>query len=111
MMKTNKFINKILAVGLLFGSMGLASCEDFLTLSPSNMITEDDFWKSKTDVDNVRAAAYRQMASDAVTSRILYWGELRSDNLALNDMTKTGIQHLQQGILVPTEGIFDWSSF
>ena len=33
-MKTNKFINKILAVGLLFGSMGLASCEDFLTLSP-----------------------------------------------------------------------------
>lgn len=110
-MKTNKFINKILAVGLLFGSMGLASCEDFLTLSPSNMITEDDFWKSKTDVDNVRAAAYRQMASDAVTSRILYWGELRSDNLALNDMTKTGIQHLQQGILVPTEGIFDWSSF
>lgn len=111
MMKTNKFINKILAVGLLFGSMGLASCEDFLTLSPSNMITEDDFWKSKTDVDNVRAAAYRQMASDAVTSRILYWGELRSDNLALNDMTKTGIQHLQQGILVPTEDIFDWSSF
>ena len=110
-MKTNKFINKILAVGLLFCSMGLASCEDFLTLSPSNMITEDDFWKSKTDVDNVRAAAYRQMASDAVTSRILYWGELRSDNLALNDMTKTGIQHLQQGILVPTEDIFDWSSF
>ena len=110
-MKTNKFINKILAVGLLFGSMGLASCDDFLTLSPSNMITEDDFWKSKTDVDNVRAAAYRQMASDAVTSRILYWGELRSDNLSLNDMTNTGIQHLQQGILMPTEGIFDWASF
>lgn len=111
MMKANKFFNKILAVGLLSGSMGLASCEDFLTVSPSNMITEDDFWKTKTDVDNVRAAAYRQMATANVTSRILYWGELRSDNLTLNDMTNTGIQHLQQGILMPTQSIFDWSSF
>lgn len=111
MMKTKKYLNKILAAGLLFGGMGLTSCDDFLTVVPSNVITEDDFWKSKTDLDNVRAAAYRQLESSDVTSRILYWGEIRSDNLSLNDMTQTGIQHVQQGILTPTEGIFDWASF
>lgn len=110
-MKNMKFYNRLfLVVGLLFG-MGMTSCEDYLTVLPTNSITEDDFWKDKNDLDNVRSAAYKKMTDADVTSRILIWGELRSDNLSLNDMTQTNIQHLQQAILQPTEDMFNWAPF
>ncbi|MDY6113890.1 MAG: RagB/SusD family nutrient uptake outer membrane protein [Alloprevotella sp.] len=110
-MKRIKISNKIIAAGLCLAGFCATSCEDFLTVSPADRITEEDFWKSKSDLDNVRAAAYRQMASSAVTSRIIYWGELRSDNVTLNDQSQQSIQNLQQGILMPTEGMFSWSAF
>ncbi len=108
-MRTNKFINKILIGGLLVSAMGISSCEDYLTVLPTDRITEEDFWKSKSDLDNVRAAAYRQLESDAVIERFVYWGELRSDNFTFNDMTNQDVQYVQKGILMPTNGKFDWS--
>ena len=80
-------------------SLGLASCEDYLTVLPTDKITEQDFWKDKNDLNNVRASAYRQFATQAVTDRIVQWGELRSDNLTLNDMSRTNIQILQKRFL------------
>ncbi len=100
-----------LAIGLLLLGMSFTSCEDYLTVLPTNSITEPDFWQDKNDLDNVRAAAYKKMTDADLTSKILIWGELRSDNLALNDMTQENIQHLQQAILQPTEGMFDWAPF
>ena len=54
-------------------SLGLASCEDYLTVLPTDKITEQDFWKDKNDLNNVRASAYRQFATQAVTDRIVHW--------------------------------------
>lgn len=109
-MRTNKYLNKVLTVGAFCtGLWVMSSCEDFLTVLPTDTITEEDFWNTSTDLDNVRAAAYRQMAN--TTSRIIYWGELRSDNLTLNDMTQNEIRNVQQGILMPTNSMFDWSTF
>ena len=111
-MKTNKIYSKFLLAGsLLMGGMALTSCEDFLTVLPTNQITEDDFWNDKNDLDNVRAGAYRQLTISDVTKRILYWGELRSDNFAQNDMTQTDITYLQTAILQPTQGMFKWGHF
>ena len=111
-MKTNKIYSKFLLAGsLLMGGMALTSCEDFLTVLPTNQITEDDFWNDKNDLDNVRAGAYRQLTISDVTKRILYWGELRSDNFAQNDMTQTDITYLQTAILQPTQGMFKWGQF
>ena len=83
--------------------------DDYLTVLPSNSVIEDDFWKEQGDVDQARAAAYAQLTG--LTDKILLWGEVRSDNLSLNDMTQQGISRLQQGILMPTEGMFDWAGF
>lgn len=87
------------------------SCEDYLTIYPTDKIVEADFWKDKNDVDNMRAAVYYQMASAGVTERILTWGEFRSDNMLLTDMSKTDYLYLQDAILMPTNGSFDWSPF
>jgi len=110
-MKTHNYINKVFMASLLCAGVGLTSCEDFLTVLPSNKITEEDFWKNETDLDGVRAGVYRQMTYSSTTGRILYWGELRADNTSLYDMTQQDIQHLQQGILMPTDEMFDWTTF
>lgn len=109
-MKSKKIYSKLLVAGsLLVGGLGIASCDDYLTVLPSNSVIEDDFWKEQGDVDQARAAAYAQLTG--LTDKILLWGEVRSDNLSLNDMTQQGISRLQQGILMPTEGMFDWAGF
>lgn len=110
-MRTSKYKNKILIAGLLCLGMGMSSCEDYLTVLPADRITEDDFWKSENDLQNVRAAAYRQMATTDVTSRIVYWGELRSDLVELYNMQQQSILLLKDAKLMPTDGMFDWSSY
>lgn len=90
---------------------GITSCEDFLTVLPSDQITEDDFWKTKNDLNNARAGAYLHMVKTGSLEKVLIWGEIRSDNLSLNKMDNTSIMYLQDGILRPTESMFDWGNF
>lgn len=88
---------------------GLTSCEDFLTIYPTGSITKEDYWNTSNDVHNVRAAAYNQMTG--VTNKILIWGEFRSDDVTLNKMEKTEFLRLQEAVLQPDAGMFDWSGF
>ena len=110
-MKSNKNLNKFLVASALLLGTGLTSCEDYLTVLPSDRITEDDFWKNSSDLNNVRSAAYKQMTTAEVTNRIVYWGELRSDNVAQNDMNQSKIELLRKGVLHPTDNMFDWAAF
>ncbi len=107
-MKRNIF-NKCLVAGAFLFLGGLTACEDFLTVLPTGQITEEDFWQDKADLDNARAGAYKQATSTPVLEKVLIWGELRSDNLTLNKMDNTSLLYLQEGILRPTEGMFNWA--
>lgn len=111
-MKSKKIYTKLLLAGsLVLMSGSLASCDDFLTVLPTNQLPEESFWQDKADLEGVRAGAYAQLAGGSVTNRILYWGEIRSDNLEQNDMKQTGITYVKDGVLQPTNSIFDWGSF
>ena len=59
----------------------LVSCSDFLEITPRNMVTEDNFWNEKADIDQSVAGVYTQMQSDNFISRCIVWGEVRSDNI------------------------------
>lgn len=96
---------------MLLSGSALTSCDDFLTLYPTNQLPEENFWQDKADLENVRAAAYQQLGQSDLTNRILIWGELRSDNLALNNMSNTDISYLQSAILQPSNSMFDWAGF
>ncbi|RRD80567.1 RagB/SusD family nutrient uptake outer membrane protein [Alloprevotella sp. OH1205_COT-284] len=102
------FINKLLIPVAAIVMGGFVSCEDFLTLYPTDSITKEEFWNTSNDVNNVRAAAYYQLTEN--TGKILTWGEFRSDNVTLNDMKQTKYRYLQEAVLQPTENMFDWSS-
>ena len=89
-MKSKKLYTKLLlAGGLLLFSGSLTSCNDFLTLLPTDQLPEENFWQDKADLDGVRAGAYDQLANATQTGKILQWGELRSDNLTLNTVSNT----------------------
>ncbi|MBR4553804.1 MAG: RagB/SusD family nutrient uptake outer membrane protein [Bacteroidaceae bacterium] len=96
------FLSGILAAGTLF-----TACDDFLTVLPEDFTTEEHFWESEEDLLNVRAGAYRQLAS--LGDAFIYWGELRADNLKLNKLDNNELLFLQQAILRPTNNNFDWS--
>ena len=102
-------INKFLLGAAVVAMGGLSSCEDFLTITPTNSITKEDYWNTRSDVDNVRAAAYYQMTQ--LEDKILIWGEFRSDNVTLNKMDQTAYLRLKEAVLQPTQGMFDWSGF
>lgn len=110
-MKKNKLHIGLLLAGCTLLPGVFTSCEDFLTLYPTDKISEEDFWEDKNDLDNVRAAVYRQMVSGDILQRVLTWGEFRSDNLTLNKMDQTAYVRLQDAILMPTESMFDWGPF
>lgn len=111
-MKRKNILNTLLAFGsALFLTGALQSCDDYLTIYPTDQITEEEFWQDKNDVENVRAAAYQQLTKAGQTAKILQWGEFRSDNLTLYTMSNTSIMHMQNAVLMPTESMFDWSGF
>lgn len=111
-MKKKSLYTLLLSAGTFLSAGLFSSCEDFLTIYPTDKISEEDFWKDKNDLENVRSAVYKQMVNSGnVTSKILVWGECRSDNFTLNKMDETAYLHLTSAILMPTESMFDWAPF
>lgn len=111
-MKSKKLYTTLLLAGSMFVLSGsLTSCDDFLTLLPTDQLPEENFWQDKSDLDGVRAGAYDQLAQSSQTTKILQWGELRSDNLQLNNVSNTSVDNLQNAVLQPSESMFDWSGF
>lgn len=105
-MKRKTFNKYLLGTALaLVGT--LSSCEDYLTIYPTNAVIKEDFWNTSADVYDVRAAAYYEMTQ--ATDKLLTWGELRSDNVVVNNTSKTEYVYLKDGILQPTQGMFNWA--
>lgn len=106
----NKIFKQLLVAGavVVLGG-GMTSCEDYLTLYPTTSITEEEFWNTRNDVNNVRASAYYQLTQ--CTGKILAWGEFRSDNVELSDMSKANYRYMQEAVLQPSENLYDWSAF
>ena len=105
-------MNKLLIRGSLLCSVLFTACDDFLTVYPTTQITEEEFWQDKNDFNNARAGAYMQLVSASVTNKILYWGEVRSDNVRLNQMSNTSVLYTQQAILRPSDNDkYEWADF
>ena len=76
-----KYILMILA-GLL-----TTSCLDTVIL-PDNKTVDEDYWKTKSDVQAMVTNAYKSMIDADVVTRLIVWGDMRSDELL---PTSTGI--------------------
>lgn len=78
-MKISDSIKKVL---LLVGLSPLwGACSDFLVVEPQNIITIEQFWNEEQDITNSIAGCYSAMQSYGMISRMMIWGEFRSENV------------------------------
>jgi len=76
-----RILNRRLAViGYCLLAFGMVSCVDTVIL-PDDKTVDEDFWKSKSDVQLIVNGAYKSMLSVDVVKRLIVWGDLRSDEL------------------------------
>ena len=96
-------------VGLL-----AAGCADFLEIEPRDIVTEDNFWNEKTDIEQMVAGCYASMQSEDFINRCIVWGELRSDNIFPGNNVQNENYDLYQTLrenLLSTNQFTNWSSF
>lgn len=90
------------------------SCADFLEIEPRDIVTEDNFWNEKTDIDQMVAGCYASMQTEDFINRCIVWGELRSDNLYPGVNVENDHYDIYQVLrenLLSTNQFTKWSSF
>lgn len=114
-----KVMLKIKYMAVVLCSMGaLTSCEDFLNTVPLNEIVLENFWETEEEVNSVVMSCYSRMAQGDFLTRLILWGELRSDNVVEGVITgeifyvnNDQLQDMLAGNILPNHYIADWSSF
>ena len=109
-MKRNK-IFKIFALAAVLVT-GLSSCNDFLTIYPTDKTIGEDFWKTKDDVQGMVTGAYASMISYGCQERAIIWGAYRSDELVkYSSYNNTNLENISAVNLLPQNGYNSWESF
>ena len=105
MKKFNNIIKSIVIATITAPS--LVSCD--LDLLPLNEVVLENFWKDQDDVDNVLRSCYVGMQEDYLT-KIITWGEVRSDNTYIGQDVPDYIRQICMGNLKQTNAACNWSS-
>lgn len=104
-----KLYNKII-LPLCLAAVGLfSSCDDYLTVYPTNQITGEQFWEDKNDLMSVVGSCYKGLES--CTGKMFVWGELRSDNFLLTSESNEDLKNIMNANLIQTNSWFDWADF
>lgn len=114
-----KIILKIKYMAMVLCSVGvLTSCEDFLGTVPLNEIVLENFWENEEEVNSVVMSCYSGMAQGDFLTRLILWGELRSENMVAGSITgeipyvnNDQLSDMLDGSILPNHYIADWSSF
>lgn len=107
-------IKNIALIGMVAvtGGMGLTSCDDFLTITPTSSIVEEEFWTDKNDLQNVVNACYARLIKSDILEKFCQWGEMRSDNFEKRTgVSNTNINNVMNANLLPTNSMFKWTPF
>lgn len=112
--QTTRFLNKTKAlVGSIIIALAATSCDDFLTIYPTNSVVLENYWKEKADVEGMVANCYRSMIQLGFMERFLVWGEVRSDNVMEGDNNSLGgdLRNVNEVNLMPTNGYSSWAPY
>ena len=98
---------------LAIAGMAMAGCADYVDIRPKDLVTDDNFWDEKKDVEQMVAGVYTAMQSSDFISRCIVWGESRSDNLymGLNTVNNNNLYNIERENLLSTNAYCDWTSF
>jgi len=92
-------------------AFALTSCNDFLTIEPQNEIVLEKYWTEEADVNSVLNACYAQLADRECITRMVVWGEVRSDNMTTGSNTPYALQQVFKENILETNNYTNWQSF
>lgn len=110
-MKKINIYKTLLVSACAFITLGTTSCDYFLTIYPSNEITEEQFWEDRTDLESGIRGCWKQFISQDIMERMVVWGECRSDNFDLMTESWDDMKDLMNANLLETNSLFNWSAF
>lgn len=102
-------------ISIIFASLLACSCVDTVIL-PDDKTVDEDFWQTKGDVSLIVNGAYHAMISNDVLSRLIVWGDFRSDELiressiSNSDATAMALTEIEAGNISTTNAFSNWSS-
>ena len=79
-----------------------------------NQIIAQNYWTSKADVESVVFSCYTGLTSSDVITRMIIWGEVRSDNIKEGQQitqASKDLQYLLNGNILETNTYCDFSAF
>ena len=110
---TMKLYNKIMSIGLAtLSCLALVSCD--VEVLPLNQIIAQNYWTSKKDVESVVFSCYTGLQSSDVVTRMVIWGEVRSDNIKEGQQISQAskdLQYLLNGNILETNSYCSYSAF
>ena len=107
-----RLTNKITVIGYCLLVIGITtSCNDFLDIQPMNEVVLENYWKQKSDVASVMNACYESLESDDALTRMMVWGELRSDNLKEGANIQNDLREILKESLLPSNPYCNWAKF
>ena len=104
-----KHIKSLLLAAVL--GVSFTSCNDFLNLEPLNDIVLENFWTDKSDVESVLKGAYSAIQSEDCLTRMVVWGEMRSDNMVEGTSTNEDARQVLRENLLITNGFTKYNAF
>jgi len=100
--KTIKYIIILLLVPVL-------SCDQWLELVPPNGLVQDEYWKTKEDVEATLMGAYQLF--NQMDEKLFLYGEIRGDMITRDNNTPNYINSIIEGNIYPDNKLCDWSEF
>lgn len=97
-----RYLLLVILAGLL-----TTSCKNWLNLLPEDDLVSDEFWKSQEDVEAVLFNTYGLFSSRV--KAFLYWGELRSGNIAEGKSTPQDAAKIINGDITDVNSLTRWS--
>ena len=98
---------------MILACMALVSCVDTIIL-PDDKTVDEDFWQSKEDVALMVNSAYASMASEALLTRLVIWGDFRSDEMvrssALTGAIPDALDEISTVNMQTTNTFASWNS-
>ena len=111
-MKIQKALGLAISIAVLPASFfTFTSCEDYLTITPTSSIVEEEFWQDKNDLNNALFGCYKSMTGADFLTKVIYWGEMRSDDCERSAETgsTSAIANIMNANILPTYAIYDWT--
>ena len=111
MKRISKIYKKFIIVCAVLCGTVMSSCTDYLTIIPPGIITEENYWQTKDDVNGLMAKAYLDLLSSDAVQKAIIWGELRADNMTYPANYSKDIKYIVEANILDENGYTNWAVY